>query len=412
MKKYKIITFGCPSNISDSERVATTLEGIDYKESEENPDIVVINICSIRQSAVDRAQSKIKHFKSLGIKTIITGCILDKDRAKLEKLANLAIKIKDISKLPELLNSKCKDKKKDRDYFDILPKHHDKYSALIPIMTGCNNYCTFCVVPYVRGREYSRPTLEILNEVKSAISSGRKEIWLLGQNVNSYKDKNINFSSLLKKVVNISGNFWIRFLSSNPKDLTSELIQTIKSEEKITEYLNIPVQSGDDNVLKMMNRSYKISEYKKSIKSAIKEIPEITLSTDAIVGFPGESREAFQNTVNIFKNIKFDMAYISKYSPRFGTPAFEMKNQIPYKEKNRRFKELTEVLKKTALKKNKKLIGQEIDIFVHSSENGLLIGRSKNYKLVKFLGPKTLIGTFIKIKIKEASPWRLIGSIK
>ena len=398
MKGYWIITYGCRANRSDSERISSLLESIGYKLTNNNPDLVVINLCSIRQQAVDRALSQIEKVKSSGTKIILTGCILDHDRKRIEGKVDFVLKIKDLAKWPKALGiTKNLDIK---DYFEIDPKYENRFSAQIPIMTGCDNFCTYCVVPYTRGREKSRPFKEIIIEAEKAIASGCKEIWLLGQNVNSYK---FDLSELLKRIDSITGDFWISFLSSHPKDLDEKTLNIMHSSQKVMKYLNLPVQAGDDLILKKMNRPYTISEYKKSIEMVMEKIPEVTLSTDVIVGFPGETESAFNNTAKLFEEIKFDMAYISKYSPRPGTPSFKMKDDVPYSEKSRRLRVLTDILKKTALEKNKKMEGREELILVQSKDTG----RTRGYKPVRFNGTNDLIGSFVKVKIEKALPWGL-----
>lgn len=398
MKGYWIITYGCRANRSDSERISSLLESIGYKLTNNNPDLVVINLCSIRQQAVDRALSQIEKVKSSGTKIILTGCILDHDRKRIEGKVDFVLKIKDLAKWPKALGiTKNLDIK---DYFEIDPKYKNRFSAQIPIMTGCDNFCTYCVVPYTRGREKSRPFKEIIIEAEKAIASGCKEIWLLGQNVNSYK---FDLSELLKRIDSITGDFWISFLSSHPKDLDEKTLNIMHSSQKVMKYLNLPVQAGDDLILKKMNRPYTISEYKKSIEMVMEKIPEVTLSTDVIVGFPGETESAFNNTAKLFEEIKFDMAYISKYSPRPGTPSFKMKDDVPYSEKSRRLRVLTDILKKTALEKNKKMEGREELILVQSKDTG----RTRGYKPVRFNGTNDLIGSFVKVKIEKALPWGL-----
>jgi len=322
-------------------------------------------------------------------------------------------------------------------------------------MTGCNNFCSFCVVPYTRGREVSRPAKDILCEVKNliekganpirnAISNGAREIWLLGQNVNSYQsigknssaaasakaDKIVKFHDLLKMINEIPGNFWIRFTSPHPKDFSDELINTMAKCQRVTPYLNLPVQSGDDEILKKMNRPYTVNQYKDLVKkirdkfALIREGLErgVAISTDIIVGFPGETKKQFENTVKLFKEIKFDMAYIAEYSPRPGTAAEKLKDDVPKKEKERRYKILTEVLKKTALENNKKFVGKEIEVLIERqgirNKKQVYFGKTRTYKTVKIqLDPKpytlnaNLIGNFVKVKIIDALPWGLKGKL-
>lgn len=424
--KYFLITYGCQMNRSDSERIAVVLENKGYKPAQkiDGADLIVVNMCSVRQSAVDRVFGKIRDFAKLKaqnskLKTILTGCLLKKDKNKLSKLFDLILDINYLPKWPEILDYKkpkiISGKKllKSKNYFEIEPKYSNKFSALVPIMTGCNNFCAYCVVPYVRGREISRPAEEIVCEIKRLIKQGCKEIWLLGQNVNSYNNKQrtmnneqkIGFPKLLKMVNDIPGEFWIRFTSSHPKDFSDGLIKIMKDCKKVTPYLNLPVQTGDDEILKRMNRPYTITQYKKIINKIRKEIPSITLSTDVIVGFPGETKKQFENTAKLFKELKYDMAYIAKYSPRAGTAAVKLKDNVPQKEKSRREKILTEILKQTALENNEKYIGKEVEVLMMDNS----IGKTRTNKTVKINSKKNLSGKFVKVKITNALAWSLKG---
>ncbi len=380
-------------NKSDSEKIATVLEKTGYKPASKIDEaaLVVINMCSVRQSAVDRVYGLTPKFKKLKAKTILTGCVLKKDRRKFVKLFDEIVNIKDLIKGME-------------------QEHSNKFSALVPIMRGCNNFCSYCVVPYVRGREISRPAEEIICEIKNLVKRGCKEIWLLGQNVNSYSA--ITFPQLLKKINKIPGKFWIRFTSSHPKDFSDELIKAMAEYEKVTEYLNLPVQAGDNKILKQMNRHYTATQYKKLVEKIRKKIPDISLSTDVIVGFPGETKEQFENTAKLFKDVKFDMAYINKFSPRTETKATKLEDNISPKEKNRRDRVLTEVLKQTALEHNKKYIGKTIKILVDKTKKGFLFGKTRTYKTVKIESKKNLLGQFVEVKIVDALPWGLKGVIK
>lgn len=321
-KKYFLITYGCQMNKSDGERIAANLEKDGYKPTSKTDEanLIVVNMCSVRQSAVDRVYGLIPKFRKLKAKTVLTGCILKKDW------------------------------KKFKNYFDEikkLPQQNNCPSALVPISSGCNNLCSYCVVPFTRGKLVCREHQEILKEVKKAVKDGFKEIWLLGQNVNDYQspaDKTMNFAKLLKIVNDIPGNFSIRFMSPNPKNFTDELIDAMAQSQKVAQYLNLPVQSGDNKILKKMHRNYTIKQYKTLVKKIRKKMPKINLSTDVIVGFPGETKKQFKNTFNLFKEIKFNLAYISKYSPRPGTTAFKLKDNVPIKEKKRREKCLRNLL--------------------------------------------------------------------
>ncbi len=409
MKRYYIITYGCQSNISDSERIMTALSEKGYKKTsnKDEADLIIINSCSVRQSAVDRIYGQIRNIKKNTKKSIIvTGCLLKKDKKEISKIANF----KNIEELLSL---------KKENYLEFKPSYQSSFSALIPIMSGCDNFCTYCVVPYVRGKEKSRPIKNIINEVQGLILKNYKEIWLLGQNVNSYKDKDKSFVYLLSLVNKIPGDFWIRFTSSHPKNFIKDevvswekLVKLIKESPKITEYIHLPVQSGDDDILKKMNRPYNIKSYKDCINLIKKEIPDIGLSTDIIVGFPNESKKQFENTVSLFKECQFDMAYISKYSPRTETIAQSFYDNVSNQEKIKRKKILNDILEKNVLVKNKKLINKTLNVLVEKQKNDYLLGKTRNYKTVKFKGDKNLIGTFTKIKINKVTPWGLQGIIK
>lgn len=316
-------------NISDGERIANVLESHGHSPipKENEADLVVINVCSVRQSAVDRVSGKIKNLRKGNpeAKIILTGCVLKTDRKKFKEKVDQIWDIAD---------------------FDLKAKHCASLSAYVPIMTGCNNFCTYCVVPYTRGKEKSRQAEKILGEIKNLIKKGYKEITLLGQNVNSYAFQDINFPKLLKMVNSLPDDFKIRFLTNHPKDVSDELIKTIAGCQKIAKEIHLPIQSGDNIILKKMNRNYTVSHYKKLVKKIRGIIPEIKISTDVIVGFPGETKKQFENTVKLFKEIRFNMAYIAKYSPRSGTAAFKLKDNVPIKEKKRRYSILNDVFKK------------------------------------------------------------------
>ena len=455
---YYIITYGCQMNFSDSERIATVLEKIGYSPTLKisQADLIVVNMCSVRQSAVDRVYGQIKNFiklkrKNPKLKTLLTGCILKYDFEKFKQWFDFILPIKTLSSWPKILYTDIpvyryigiSQNYKNCAYLKIKPKYTTKFSAYVPIIIGCNNFCSYCVVPYTRGPEVSRPARDILREVKNLVKNGYKEIWLLGENVNSYKSQlplnskgitrgeatgsnpntqiPVNFAKLLRMINDIPGNFWVRFTSSHPKDFSDELIKTIAECEKITKYISLPVQSGDNKILKKMNRPYTVAQYKNLVKKIRQKIPNVCLSTDVIVGFPGETKKQFENTVKLFREIKPDMAYIAQYSPRPGTAASKMKDNVPPQEKERRDKVLTEVLKETALENNKKYIGKIVEVLPEYERKGWLIGKTKEYKTIKIRNPKSeirkksksqmskLIGEFVKVKVIDAIPWGLKG---
>ena len=452
--KYYIITFGCKANISDSERIAGMLESLNHKKAlnESSADILIYNTCSVRQSAEDRIfglNKKLKNLKqkNAGLLAIITGCVLHYKENELKKrLPQIDgfFKIKDLERLPDIIsniktrkksiaskniflntgrvkNAKVKTNKKTSalcEYFLIKPKYESPYRAFIPISSGCNNFCSYCVVPYSRGTEKTRPAKDIIAEAKYLIKNGCKEIWLLGQNVNSYKCKNkkyIGFPELLKTINSLPGKFWIRFSSPHPKDFSDKLIQTLAECEKFPRYINLPVQSGDNEILKKMKRNYSREEYIKLARKIKDAMPDIALSTDTIVGFPKETKKQFLNTVKLYKEINFDMAFISEYSARPGTLAAKLyKDEIPKKEKTERKNFLTETLSETALKKNKKLIGKIVKTLIDENKNRRFFGRTEGNKVIEIIGEKAKrakIGQFAKIKVLSASPWKLQGEM-
>jgi len=316
MTKYHIITYGCQMNKSDSEKIANQLEIKKYQQTKaiNQANLVVINVCSVRQSAINRVYSKIKQIRENNkkVKIALTGCILEKDKKQFKNQVDQIWPITDFK-----TKAKCQS-----------TKH-----AFVPIMTGCNNFCSYCAVPYTRGREKSRSAQEIIKEVRDLIKNKYKEITLLGQNVNSYKN---NFPKLLKTLNDLSGNFEINFLTSHPKDMSNDLIKVIANGKKISKNIHLPIQSGDNQILKKMNRHYTVNHYKKLIKKIRQTIPKAEISTDIIVGFPNETEKQFQNTVKLVKEMNFSRAFISSYSPRPGTTAAELKDNIPSGIKKRR----------------------------------------------------------------------------
>ncbi len=428
--KFYIKTFGCQMNRSDSEKIECVLENSGYKKISEmkEADLIVINMCSVRQSAVDRVFGLAPAFQEMkaknpSFKTALTGCFLNKDERKFRKFFDFILPIKSLLSWPNLLQK--------GNFFPALSPKADlgigylencaapaKITAFIATSTGCNNSCSYCVVPATRGSLICRDHRKIIKEAKKRIADGAREIWLLGQNVNDYKspaDPSIGFPQLLKKVNKIAGDFWIRFTSPNPKDFSEEMISAMADCEKMGKYLNLPVQSGDDTILKMMNRPYTAKQYTNLVNGIRKAVPGIALSTDVIVGFPGETRRQFENTVKLFREVRFDMAYIARYSARPGTKAAKIKNKVSGEEKEKRFKELTSVLKETALEHNDKYVGRKITALIMGealkNNKKFFSAKTSSYKTVYFpqgkINPKKIIGNFVQVKVKGAFPWGL-----
>jgi tRNA-2-methylthio-N6-dimethylallyladenosine synthase len=416
-------------NYADSERIIAVLESAGYQSTPllDQAELIIINMCSVRQKAVDRVYGfipKIRQQKAKNryLRTILTGCISKKDRKKLKEEFDFILEKENLLFWPKLLGFP-RQKKKSQHYLEVLPAYQSSFSAFVPIMTGCNNFCTFCIVPYTRGREYSRPVEKILLEINNLVQKNYKEIWLLGQNINSFSGKTvdgdiINFSQLLILINKIPGNFWLFFTSPHPKDFSDELIETMAKLPKVAPYLNLPVQSGNNRVLTAMNRSYNIEQYSEIVKKVRKSFWEkrkglerrLSLSTDAIVGFPQETEDEFNDTVALFERIKYDSAHIAKFSPRPQTAAAQMIDNVPNQEKIKRKEKLNLVLAKTALENNRHYLSQTIPVLIEevSAKPQFMLGRSRSYKVVKIEGcDPDLLGKIILVEITNVTPWRL-----
>lgn len=395
--------------MADSDKIAGIMENIGYVQadntenlmSSKNP-VLIFNTCSVRQKAEDRVfglNKKLEELKSAQPKpiAILTGCMMHYNETELKKrlpFFDYFIDIKEIDKLKKIL----------KPMSSVLGRTSpiNKASALIPISNGCDNFCSYCIVPLARGREISRTVLDVINDVKKAIARGAKEIWLLGQTVNSYKNGVVKFHDLLRLVNAVEGDFWIRFTSPHPKDFSDHLIKAMAECEKFAHYINLPVQSGNNAMLKKMGRPYTATHYKKLIGKIRKAMPNIAISTDIIVGFPGETKKQFGDTKKLFREIKYDMAFISEYSPRPKTTAYKFfKDDVQAKEKGRRKNELNEILKKTALENNKKLVGKTVKVLNGRTEGNKPIEIEEKYK----------DGEFVLAKITKVNIWNLKGKL-
>lgn len=434
MHKYFIFTLGCQMNKSDAERLATILENASYEKSaEKEADLIIVLACSVRQSAIDRIWGRINRWNHWKEKrpfiTILSGCVVADDKRKFRDKFDYILTIDELTAKPQQLISLLKEKLPNymlrvTDYFHVHPKYESSFQAYVPISTGCNNFCTYCVVPYTRGRKKSRPAEEIISEVKKLISHGYQEITLLGQNVNSYgltgQKNNQPFIDLLKKIDVIPGDFWFFFITNHPKDMSDELIQTLPELKKVGHYIHLPVQSGDDEILRRMNRHYTASHYLNLVKKIREALPDVCLSTDIIVGFPGETEAQFQNTAHVMEQAKFDMAYIAQYSPRPGTAAYKLKDDILKPEKKQREKILTGILKKTALENNKKYIGKVVDALIvqklpnrggSAADGPRYLAKTRTFKNVRFQTNTDLTGQFVQLKITQAGVWGMGGQL-
>ena len=455
MKKVYIEILGCQMNKSDAERMYGMLEHLGYTQTE-NPkdaDMLIINTCSIRQLSEDKAYSAIgvwgKWKKNKpDLKIVFAGCVAQQAGEKLFRRApyvDLVIGTQRLYELPNLVKRieagerVVSTEEKPYEESDIQINRVKSVNAWVPIMEGCNNFCSYCIVPYTRGRERSRKPELILNEVKKALKEGFKEITLLGQNVDSYgkwltekteknpwgytKDeegKVINLAWLLRKVNALEGKFRIRFVTSYPTDITEELIDTVIELDKVCEYFHIPMQSGDDYVLKKMNRRYDYATYKKICENIRSRIPDVTITSDFIAGFPGETEEQFQNTLKAMTELELDYSNTAAYSPREKTVAAKWVDlYIPEDVKTERLARLNEHNRECCLKSNQKYVGREMEVLVEKFEgigvNGrganIISGRTRNNKIVHIPYDKDITGEFATVKITSARTWYLRGEM-
>lgn len=442
--KYVILTMGCQLNENDSEKIAGMLENMGYEKTEklEDADFIAFNTCCVRENAEDRLFGKLgevkKYKESRGTIIAIGGCMMQ-EKHIVEKLKqsypffDIVFGTHTLHKLPEDIYNSLISRKRIEDILDIdgeviegLPiKRDDSIKASVLIMNGCNNFCTYCIVPYVRGRERSRKAEDIISEIKMLAHEGYKEITLLGQNVNSYmrvERENgedvgeINsFAKLLLEINKIEGIERIRFVSPHPKDFTDDVIQAIKNCEKVCKIIHLPLQSGSSKILKQMNRKYTKEQYLKLVEKMKKEIPNIVFSTDIIVGFPGETEEDFEDTLDVVEKVCFEQVYMFIYSRRVGTPADKMENQVPEEIKHERFDRLKKLVERQIEQNNKKYVGtvQKVLVEGNSKTNkNLLTGRTETNKVVNFEGKDELIGKVTDVKIESEHMWYLKGEGK
>ena len=445
--KYTILTMGCQLNENDSEKLCGMLEKMGYErtENQQEADIALFNTCCVRENAEDKLFGKLGELKRLkeekGIIIAIGGCMMQEkhitDKIKESyPFVDIIFGTHTLQRFPEDLYKVLTEKKKLEDILDIdgkvyegLPiKRDSKIKASVTIMNGCNNFCSYCIVPYVRGRERSREPRAIIEEVKELAKEGYKEITLLGQNVNSYlrveREKQIpfeeyegvySFAILLQAIDKIDGIERIRFVSPHPKDFTDDVIEQIANCDKVCKLVHLPLQSGNTKVLKEMNRKYTKEQYLSLVTKMKERIPNLTLSTDIIVGFPGETDEEFEDTLDVVRNVKFEQVYMFIYSRRVGTPGDKMKNQVPDEIKHKRFNRLKELVESQIEENNQKYVGtiQKVLVEGESKNNReLLTGRTDSNKVVIFEGDKSLIGQMVNLKIVSEHMWYLKGEIK
>ncbi|MBF1167167.1 MAG: tRNA (N6-isopentenyl adenosine(37)-C2)-methylthiotransferase MiaB [[Eubacterium] sulci] len=433
-RTFHITTFGCQMNEHDSEVIDGLLTERGFSSVKERKDasIVIINTCSVRDNADKRffgtlGQLKKRKESDPSFIVCVCGCMMQQQRvvdtikAKYPWV-DVIFGTNSIHHIPELIEKVAIEKEKVVDIIEnteeivegLPAKRLFDHKALVNIMFGCNNFCTYCIVPYTRGREKSRAPESIVDEVKVLVADGVKEIMLLGQNVNSYDGNGTSFAELLKMLNDVDGLERIRFMTSNPKDLSDELIEAFAVCDKLCRNLHLPIQSGSNRVLKRMNRKYTREDYLKLIEKLRKTVPDITLSTDIIVGFPGETNEDFEETLSIVKEVEYDSAFTFIYSIRKGTPAEKFEDQIEESEKHRRFDLLVNAVNEISEKKNKAYQDRVEKVLVDGvskNDKSTLTGRTDGFKLVNFAGKKELIGSIVDVKITDAKTFSLFGEV-
>lgn len=429
-KKYFLRTYGCQMNVHDSEALRNYLEALGYTNTEviEEANLVLLNTCAIRENARDKVVGflgKCKYLKKNrdDFKIVIAGCMSQQpdfveDIQKKHPYVDLVIGTHNIHELPKLLrnlNSKTDIEvysNSDEVIEGMTFKRDSNITAWVNIMYGCDKFCTYCIVPYTRGRERSRKLESIIEEVIDLKNKGYKEVTLLGQNVNAYgKDINETFSNLLECVAK-TGIERIRFVTSHPWNFTDEMIDVIAKYKNIMPYIHLPLQSGSDAILKKMNRRYTKKEYLELYKKMKERIPNVSITTDIIVGFPNETKEDFLETLDVVKSCEFAGAYTFIFSPRVGTPAALMKDKVPMEEKEARLQELNKLVNEYSLKHNKEYLNKTVEVLIlgeSEKDNSKIYGYTEGMQLVNVIGDKNLIGQIIKVKITDAKSFSLDG---
>lgn len=434
-KKYLIITYGCQMNVHESEKLAGIMHSLGYEEtnSETDADAIIFNTCCIRKNAEDRAKGNIGALKKLkkqkpNLIIAVGGCMTQQpcEAENLQKtfpFIDIIFGTHNLENFKELFLKKLKQKKtliavneKEGNIIEGTEKFRTSYpNAWVNIMYGCNNFCTYCIVPYVRGRERSRKAEDIISECKSLINEGYKEITLLGQNVNSYgKDlpDGISFSELIERIANIGGKFRLRFMTNHPKDFSHELADVIKNNPNVCKCVHLPIQSGSDRILKLMNRRYTAKDYLEKIDYLRSKVPDCTITTDIMVGFPTETEEDFLDTLSVVKKVGFSGAFTFVYSPRTGTKATEMDGQIPEEISKDRIMRLIDEQNEINRLQSESYIGKTIEILCegYDEKKGTYLGRDEYGKMAYFSSQDDVFGQFVNVKITKANGISLIGN--
>ncbi len=433
--KAMIHTYGCQQNVADSEKLKGMLlqMGCELTEEKEEADIIIFNTCAVREHAEDRVFGNVGALKALkrqkpSLLIALCGCMMEQEHIA-EKIyksfpyVGLVFGTHVIHRFPELLFQAVTTGKRkiergfdDGKLYEGIPLHRDgSFKGWLPVMYGCDNFCTYCIVPYVRGRERSRASGVILEEARAMAASGYKEITLLGQNVNSYGkglEENIRFPQLLQQVSEIEGDFWVSFMTSHPKDASKELIDVIADNPKISRHLHLPFQSGSDRILRQMNRHYTAEKYLDIVNYAKSRIPDVDLTSDVIVGFPGETEEDFQQTLELIRTVKFTSLFTFIYSPRVGTPAAKLEDPYTHEDKARRMGELLKLQEQISAERTAAMLGKTCRVLVEEqAKEGILNARTQGGVVVEVPGNTALIGSFQNAEITEARNFILRGRI-
>ncbi len=434
--KAFVRTYGCQQNVSDSEKIKGILAevGCEFTQTSETADIIVFNTCAVRENAEDRVFGNIGALKAIkkrnpNLIIALCGCMMEQSHVAEQikrsfPFVDLVFGTNAIHLLPRLLYEVLLENARifrqgldDKLVHEDLPiKREGALKAFVPIMYGCDNFCSYCIVPYVRGRERSRASSAIITEFSQVVSEGYKDITLLGQNVNSYGKnlpERINFAELLRRVDNIEGDYWLRFMTSHPKDATRELIDVMAKGNHICKHLHLPFQSGSNRILKQMNRHYTREKYLEIVRYIKEKIPGISLTSDVIVGFPGETYEDFCETLSLIKEVEFNSLFTFIYSKRVGTPAAKMDDPVPYEEKSKWFQELLQVQNEISEKQCQKYLGQIVRVLIEgqAAKSGFLTARTQGNIIVDLPGDESLIGKFANVKINSVQNWFLKGEI-
>jgi len=436
--KYYLMTLGCQMNKSDSERIAALLDrmGLEETRRQAEADVIIINSCSVRQTAEDRVFGKMKDFKKLRAKrpnliVAVTGCLPGRDqdgaiRAKMPE-ADLFFPIKDLPQLPRriagLNPALATSGDAEADYLKITPRYASKFQAFVTLQTGCKKFCTYCVVPFARGFGGNRPAGDVLAEVRGLAAAGTIEVTLLGQAINTYEapDPAVfsaanpyrnHFAALLWEVNQVSGIRRVNFTGAHPMNMTEEVIDALALPKQVN-FLHLPVQAGNNEVLRRMNRRYTREQYLEIIRKVRARVPGIALGSDIIVGFCGETAEQFEDTVSLYKEADFDISYNAMYSTRSGTQAAKLyQDDVPRTEKKRRWNVLQQLMEETVLRKNQAYLGRTVEVLVEQRGEGWCGGNSRELKLVRFPTAADLRGRLVRVRIDKAMEWMLTGVLE